>query len=133
VNSTSLASTVAAASADAHNPAKDGVKPPIGRQAARLWRFLAPYQRRIAGALVALLIASGSMLAMGQGLKHVIDGGFGSGDPHLLDQALVGVLIVSLLLAVSTWARFFLMMSTGERVVADLRKAVFGHVLTLFC
>ena len=126
-----MASSVAKASSDAGRPATDSVKRPVGRQAARLWRFLSPYQRRIAGALVALLIASGSMLAMGQGLKRVIDGGFGSGDPHLLDQALVGVLVVSLLLAVSTWARFFLMMSTGERVVADLRKAVFGHVLTL--
>jgi ATP-binding cassette subfamily B protein len=131
VNSASVGSVASAASADAPDPAKADVKPPVGRQAARLWRFLSPYKQRIAGALVALLIASGSMLAMGQGLKRVIDGGFGSGDPHLLDQALVGVLIVSLLLAVSTWARFFLMMSTGERVVADLRKAVYGHVLTL--
>jgi ATP-binding cassette subfamily B protein len=126
-----MARPVSAASPDAARAATESARPPVGRQAARLWRFLSPYQRRIAGALVALLIASGSMLAMGQGLKRVIDGGFGSGDPHLLDQALVGVLVVSLLLAVSTWARFFLMMSTGERVVADLRKAVFGHVLTL--
>ena len=55
---------------------------------ARLWRFLAPYRRRIAGALAALVVAASCVLALGQGLRHVIDAGFGSGEPHLLNAAL---------------------------------------------
>ena len=71
------------------------------------------------------------MLALGQGLRHVIDAGFSSGSPQLLDQALAAMLAIAAVLAVATWFRFYLMMSTGERVVTDLRKAVFDHILGL--
>src|SRR4051812_15302967 len=100
-------------------------------QLARLWRFVRPYRRRISAALVALLIAAGCVLALGQGLRHVIDGGFGSGDPSLLNAALAAVIGVACVLAISTFARFFLMMSAAELVIADLRQAVFSHVLSL--
>ncbi len=107
--------------------------PPKGdvAQLARLWRFLHPYRWRIASALAALFVAAGCVLALGQGLRHVIDAGFGSGDPHLLNFALAGVVTVAVVLAGATWTRFYLMMSVGERVIADLREAVFGHVLAL--
>jgi ATP-binding cassette subfamily B protein len=107
--------------------------PPKGdiTQLARLGRFLFPYRWRIAGALVALVIAASCVLALGQGLRYVIDAGFGSGDPHLLNVALGAVVAVAVVLACATWVRFYLMMSVGERVIADLRQAVFGYVLTL--
>jgi ATP-binding cassette subfamily B protein len=107
--------------------------PPKGdiAQLARLGRFLAPYRWRIAAALVALVVAASCVLVLGQGLRHVIDGGFGSGDPQLLNAGLAAVVAVSAVLAGATWVRFYLMMSVGERVIADLRQAVFGHVLTL--
>jgi ATP-binding cassette subfamily B protein len=109
------------------------ISPPRGGlfHLARLWRFLAPYRWRLACALAALVVAAGCVLALGQGLRHVIDAGFGSGDAQLLNAALAAVIAVSVLLAGATWVRFYLMMSVGERVIADLRKAVFGHVLTL--
>ncbi len=97
----------------------------------RLARFLLPYRARIAGAMVALVFAAGCVLALGQGVRYVVDSGFGSGDPRLLDQALAAVLGLAATLALATWFRFFLMMTTGERVVADLRRAVFDHVLGL--
>ena len=107
--------------------------PPKGElvHLARLWRFLAPYRWRLVIALAALVTAAGCVLALGQGLRHVIDAGFGSSDPHLLNAALVAVVAVSTLLACATWTRFYLMMSIGERVIADLRKAVFAHVLAV--
>ena len=98
---------------------------------ARLARFLAPYRWRVAAALVALVAAAGCVLALGQGLKYVVDAGFGSGEPRLLDQALAAAVAVALTLAVATYFRFYLMMSTGERVVTDLRRAVFDHLLAL--
>ena len=100
-------------------------------QFARLARFLTPYRWRIALALFALVIAASCVLALGQGLRHVIDAGFGSGDPHLLNTALAAVVAVSTVLACATWVRFYFMMSVGERVIADLRRVVFAHVLTL--
>jgi ATP-binding cassette subfamily B protein len=98
---------------------------------ARIAGFLLPHKWRIACAAVALLVAAGCVLLLGQGLRHVIDAGFSSGSPHLLDQALAAMIGIAAVLAVATWFRFYLMMSTGERVITDLRKAVFDHILGL--
>src|SRR3954453_15578665 len=100
-------------------------------QLLRLARFLRPYRARIAIALCALVVAAGCVLALGQGLRHVIDAGFGNRDPFLLNAALIGVVVVAIVLAAAAWTRFYLMMSVGERVVADLRQAAFAHVLGL--
>ena len=100
-------------------------------QLARLGRFLLPYRWRIVVALLALLVAASCVLALGQGLRYVIDAGFGTRDPHLLNLALAAVVGVAVLLAGATFTRFYLMMSVGERIIADLRRAVFAHVLTL--
>jgi ATP-binding cassette subfamily B protein len=101
------------------------------RALRELARFLLPYRARVAGALVALVVAAAGWLALGQGVKHVIDGGFASGVPAALDQALAGMLGLSAVLALATWLRFYLMMSLGERVVTDVRRAVFDHILGL--
>jgi ATP-binding cassette subfamily B protein len=101
------------------------------RSLAPIARFLAPYKLRIAAAVVALLVAAGGVLALGQGLKLVVDNGFGSGEPHLLDQAVLAMIALAVVLAAATWCRFYLMMTTGERVVTDLRRAVFDHLLGL--
>jgi ATP-binding cassette subfamily B protein len=98
-------------------------------QFVRLARFLSPYRLRVAAAIAALLAAAACVLALGQGLRYVVDAGFASADARVLDQALGAVLALALLLAAATYARFYLMMSTGERVIADIRRAVFDHIL----
>ena len=98
-------------------------------QFARLARFLLPYRLRVTAAIFALLVAAGCVLAFGQGLRSVIDSGFASADPSVLDRALIGVIVLSIVLSVATYGRFYLMMSIGERVVADIRRAVFDHIL----
>ena len=107
--------------------------PPRGEVAhfLRLARFIAPYRWQIAGALAALVVAASCVLALGQGLRHVIDAGFGSGEPRLLNAALAAIVGLAVILAAATWTRFFLMMSVGERIIADLRQTVFSHVLGL--
>jgi ATP-binding cassette subfamily B protein len=109
------------------------VPPPRGElvHLRHLWPFLVPYRRRFACAIVALIVAAGCVLALGQGLRHVVDAGFGSADTHLLNAALAGVVGLAALLATATWVRFYLMMTIGERVIADVRQAVFTHVLGL--
>jgi ATP-binding cassette subfamily B protein len=112
-------------------PGQSGAARAEGRSWLRLASFMLPYRLRIGGALFALLVASGSVLALGQGLKYAVDHGFGSGDPRMLDQALVALIAIAAVLALATYARFYLMMTTGERVVTDLRRAVFDHILEL--
>jgi len=113
----------------AATPAPDRPKTRDLRQLARLAAFAAPHKWRIAAALTALVVAAGAVLALGQGLKSVIDSGFGSRNPHELDTALVAFVAIAIVMAVASYLRFFLMMTTGERVITDIRNAVFGHVL----
>jgi len=97
----------------------------------RLAGFLAPYRWRVAAAFAALLVAAGSVLVLGQGLRYVVDRGFGAGETLLLDRALAALVALAAVLSLATYFRFRLMMSTGERVVTDLRRAVFDHLLGL--
>ncbi|TSA10496.1 MAG: ATP-binding cassette domain-containing protein [Betaproteobacteria bacterium] len=101
------------------------------RQLARILGFLAPYRRQVALAMVALVVAAGCVLVLGQGLRRVIDGGFSSGDAALLDGALVALLAVIVVMAIATYTRFYFVSWIGERVSADIRRAVFGHLLDL--
>ncbi|MCH7778551.1 MAG: ABC transporter, partial [Gemmatimonadetes bacterium] len=81
--------------------------------------------------MVALSVAAGTVLVMGLGLRRLVDEGFASGDTALLDGALFALLGVIVVLAGATYARFYLVSWLGERVVGDIRQAVFGHVIGL--
>lgn len=93
--------------------------------------YLSPYKLAIAGALVALSFAASAVLIMGVGLRRLVDEGFSSGNAAHLDQALIALFVVIAVLTAATYARFFLVSWIGERVVADLRRDVFNHVLSL--
>ncbi len=88
--------------------------------------FLKPYKKQVFYALTAL-----SVLALGQGLRVLIDGGFSSGDPDALNKSLLALLGLSIVMAVGGYFRFYMVTWLGERVVADLRNAVFDRVLRL--
>ena len=93
--------------------------------------FLAPYKLKLLLAAVALVFAASGMLLLGQGLRLVVDRGFASSDPHWLNLALMGTLAVVTVLALASATRFYLVSWIGERLAADLRHAVFNHLLTL--
>jgi ATP-binding cassette subfamily B protein len=101
------------------------------RTLARIGRFVAPYRRQVVYAALALLVAAGAVLAIGQGLRVVIDRGFVAGSAAELDRALVLLGIVIAVMASATYARFYFVSWLGERVTADLRRTVFDHLLTL--
>ena len=94
-------------------------------------KFMRPYRWQAIGATVALLVAAGTVLALGPGLKFLIDQGFGEGDPAVLNKAVLVLFGVALLLALGTAGRFYLVSWVGERVVADMRRAVFDHIIGL--
>jgi len=106
-------------------------RPPVMRTLRRLGTFLAPYKRRFVFAGIALLVAAGCTLAVGQGLKLVIDRGFTAGNDAELDHALFALLAIIAVMAVATYVRFYNVSWIGERVTADLRRRVFNHLLTL--
>ncbi|MFO0995497.1 MAG: ABC transporter transmembrane domain-containing protein [Alphaproteobacteria bacterium] len=97
----------------------------------RLRIFLAPYRGRVVLALIALIVAAGTVLGFGAGLRWLVDNGFAGGNRALLDRALIALFGIVALLAVASWARSYYVSWIGERVAADLRKAVFDHVIEL--
>jgi ATP-binding cassette subfamily B protein len=107
--------------------------PPVTalRALARVGAFLRPYRRQVLCAAVALIVAAGAVLAVGQGLRGVIDRGFGAGSAAELDRTLALLLAVVVVMAAATYTRFYFVSWIGERVTADLRRAVFDHLLRL--
>jgi ATP-binding cassette subfamily B protein len=101
------------------------------RQLRVLAGFLKPYRARIALALLALIVAAGTVLLFGVGLRWLVDNGFASGDANLLDQALTILVGIIAVLALATFARAYLVSWLGERVAADIRSAVYHNVLRL--
>ncbi|MGB6214452.1 ABC transporter transmembrane domain-containing protein [Pseudomonas mandelii] len=102
------------------------------RRAIRLTsRFLAPYRWPALGALLALIITAGITLSMGQGIRLLVDQGFMTQSAHLLNQTIGLFMVLVVGLAIGTFARFYLVSWIGERVVADIRKQVFNHLVYL--
>ena len=93
--------------------------------------FLRPYRGRVAGAVVAMLLAASLVLGLGQGVRRLIDDGFAGGSMARLNQATGLVLVVIIALAAATACRFYLVSWLGERVAADLRRAVFDRLIAL--
>jgi len=96
-----------------------------------LMQFAKPYRRRMLFFAAALIVSAGCFLVIGQGLKQVVDRGFSHGDPAALNQGLFFLLGVIVVMAGATWVRFYLITWLGERVIADIRRTVFSHLLNL--
>ncbi|MCK8654840.1 ABC transporter transmembrane domain-containing protein [Pseudomonas umsongensis] len=102
------------------------------RRAIRLAsRFIAPYRWQALGALFALVVTAGITLSMGQGIRLLVDQGFMTQSPHLLNQSIGLFMLLVVGLAVGTFARFYLVSWIGERCVADIRRRVFNHLVYL--
>ncbi len=114
-------------------PAPTVPPPPLTalRALGRVRPYLRPYGREVAYAAVALVIAASAVLAVGQGLRSVIDHGFSGRDAAELDRALAVMLSIVVIMALATYARFYYVSWLGERVIADLRRDVFSHLLRL--
>ncbi|QAY94244.1 ABC transporter ATP-binding protein [Pseudomonas sp. ACM7] len=102
------------------------------RRAMRLaLRFIAPYRWPAVGALLALIVTAGITLSMGQGIRLLVDQGFMTQSPQLLNQSIGLFMLLVVGLAIGTFARFYLVSWIGERVVADIRRQVFNHLIYL--
>ncbi|RTE67692.1 ATP-binding cassette domain-containing protein [Amphritea opalescens] len=97
----------------------------------QLLRFMLPYRRYWVGAMVALLFTASITLAIGQGVRLVIDNGFVAGSVSQLNQSILLLVAMAVLMACGTFIRFYLVSWLGERVTADIRRAVFDNVIRL--
>ena len=99
-----------------------------------LFPFLRPYRRQFILAAIALVVAAGSTLAIPYAFKRMIDLGFGASAAGArsiehVDATFLALFAVATVLALATAARFFIVSWLGERVTADIRSAVYKHVV----
>ena len=106
-----------------------------GRADLRSLATFLPYARaqkgRIVAALIALVIASLATLALPTAVRRVIDVGFAGGERQLANSYFILLIGVVAVLALASSARFYLVMTVGERIVASLRADVFRHLTRL--
>ena len=112
------------------NPA-DRPKSKSPRPLLYLWPFLRPYKGILAGAIVALLLASGAMLGLPIALKGLIDKGMAAGSAEVINGYFIAFLGVAALFGGFAAVRFYLVTWLGERVVADVRTAVYRNVVRM--
>ncbi len=93
-----------------------------------LWPFMRPYKLMMFGALCALVLTAGMTLTLPMAVRRVVDS-FRIKDGELLDWYFLAALGIAAILAIGTGIRYALVTRLGERVVADIRKAVFDRVI----
>ncbi len=96
-----------------------------------LWRFVKRYPTHLGLAMIALVIAAGSSLAIPQALRNVVDKGFGAENAASIAPYFNAMFVIAAVMAFATAMRFYFVTWIGERVVADVRTAVHAHLLTL--
>jgi ATP-binding cassette subfamily B protein len=121
----------------AAEPAATGEAPPPSGRGARLRPLLAlmPYVARYRGrallALVALVVAALTTLVVPLAVRRIIDFGFTSEGVAMINNYFGMMIGVVAVLAGASAARYFLVTTTGERIVSDLRRDVFAHLISL--
>ena len=93
--------------------------------------FIRPYRKRVAAALVALVVASGALLAVPIALRYLIDNGFADGNLATVNRYFGWFFAAAMVFGLFAALRFYLVSWIGERVVADLRNAVFARVVRM--
>ena len=114
--------------ASATPEAKPEAKPRLGSLRA-LWPFVRKHAGLFVAWLIALMVASAATLSLPMAVRQIIDHGFSSGDQ--VDRAFLSLFGVAVVLALASAARFYFVSLLGERVVADLRQKLYGHLMTL--
>jgi ATP-binding cassette subfamily B protein len=93
--------------------------------------YVARYRWQASAALIALLVAAGATLVVPIAVRRMIDFGFSRDSASLIDSYFTVMIAVVAVLSLSSAARFYLVTTLGERIVADLREQVFAHLVSL--
>ena len=117
-------------SLDSHLNSKKTAKKSINiRKFLELVPYFKPYKKDVALALVALLVTALMVLLFGKGIKYLIDFGFALEDGLALSLVLVFFVIAVGIMSVAGYYRSYLINSASEKVIADLRKKIFNHII----
>jgi ATP-binding cassette subfamily B protein len=124
-----------AAHAPSDEPNQAEKKPPSSGKPlsflGALWPYLTRYKKIMAGAGAALIMTSMITLALGQGVRLVIDQGIVSQSISALNTILSLVMLLVVAMAIGTFIRFYLVTILGERIAADIRNDVFSHLVRM--
>lgn len=101
------------------------------RPLVRLLPFILKYRTQMVIAIVALLVASVATLVVPIAVRRVLDNGFSSENANLINQYFLAMFAVVAALATGSAVRFYYVMWLGERIVADVRDALFRHLIEL--
>nr|WP_306263434.1 ABC transporter transmembrane domain-containing protein [Pararhizobium sp. IMCC3301] len=93
--------------------------------------YLKTYRKRVGFAIVALTVAAGATLAVPLAVRRMIDFGFDTDNNALIDQYFAMLVVLVGFLAAASAARYYFVSWLGERVVSDIRRDVFAHVMRL--
>ena len=96
-----------------------------------LWQFVRPYKMRLIVAIIALIATATLTLSLGQGVKLMIDEGFSSQSTVGLANALSVIGLIIFAMSFGAYFRFYMVSWLGERVVADIRKKLYSHLVSL--
>jgi len=114
------------------------VVPPAERLQSRrlkpllsLLPYVARYRWQAIAALMALVIAAVTTLLVPIAVRRMIDFGFSRESANLIDSYFAVMIVIVAVLALASASRFYLVTTLGERIVADLREGVFGHLVSL--
>jgi ATP-binding cassette subfamily B protein len=114
------------AAQDDNSKAKRSIKP-----LKTLFPYLRRYKGLVACAIFALLLSAATTLALPLAVRRIIDHGFDGTDTGVITNYFAMLMVLAIIMALASAMRYFFVMSVGERVVADIRRDVFSHILSL--
>lgn len=109
-----------------HQPPKGKIK-----NLKTLWNFVKPYKLQLSLAAFFLLVAATMSLAIPRAMGDIVDKEFTAQSAELVNDYFLILVAIVIIMAVSTSFRFYFVTWIGERVVADIRKAVYERLITL--
>jgi ATP-binding cassette subfamily B protein len=116
-------------------PLESGAPPPAPVRRLSALRLLLPYfrtyRRLLCGWIGFLALSSAATLSLPLAVRVMIDHGFAHADPATINRSFIGLFAVAIVMAAATAGRYFCVALLGERVVADLRRKLYAHLLTL--
>ncbi len=101
------------------------------RPLANLLPYLKRYKRMVAGALFFLVLAAASALVLPLAVRRMIDHGFSVDDADFINNYFIMLMAIAAVMAVASAMRYYFVISIGERIVSDLRRDVYAHIMTL--
>lgn len=97
----------------------------------RLFPYMLPYRRLVVGAVISLFAAALTTLTLPIAVRRMIDFGFSDSDSALIANYFSMLAVLAGILALASAARYYFVITLGERVVSDIRRDVFAHVTRL--